>query len=45
MFKTREILIWATFGIQLLLDIQDIMDYSMGKGEGYNVSFNCMRRV
>jgi hypothetical protein len=43
MFTDHCIPIWATFGIQTLLDIQDINGYRMGEGKGYNVPYNHLR--
>jgi hypothetical protein len=43
MFTDHCIPIWVTFGIQTLLDIQDINDYRMGEGKGYNVPYNHLR--
>lgn len=43
--KDKSIPIWVVFGMQTLLDIQDIMDFSMGEGKGYNVPYNNLRGV
>ncbi|KAF2441426.1 hypothetical protein P171DRAFT_434127 [Karstenula rhodostoma CBS 690.94] len=45
MFTKSEIPIWVTFGMQILLDIQDIMDYSMGEGKGFNLPYNHARTI
>ena len=44
MYKENEIPIWTQFGIQILLGLQYIMDFSMGKGDGPNVSYNNLYR-
>ncbi|KAI4680239.1 uncharacterized protein J4E88_006131 [Alternaria novae-zelandiae] len=43
MFTDKAIPIWVTFGIQTLLDIQDIKDNRMGEGKGFNNSFTHAR--
>ena len=45
MFTDKVIPIWVTFGIQTLLDIQDIIDYRIGEGEGTmsrSITFECV---
>ena len=43
MSTDKVIPIWVTFGIQMLLDIQDIKDNRMGEGKGFNSSFTHAR--
>lgn len=43
--KDKSIPIWVVFGMQTLLDIQDIMDFSMGEGKGPNVPYNNLKGV
>ncbi|KAI4645148.1 hypothetical protein J4E93_005948 [Alternaria ventricosa] len=43
MFTDKVVPIWVTFGIQMLLDIQDIKDNRMGEGKGFNSSFTHAR--
>ncbi|KAF1976076.1 hypothetical protein BU23DRAFT_631418 [Bimuria novae-zelandiae CBS 107.79] len=44
-FSNYRIPIWTTFGIQLLLNIQDIMDFSMREGKGHKIPFDSLQRI